>query len=176
MEHVMKEEIEIATTDEQAFYEQVAGQKKKLYSIAYSYLRNEVDSLEVLQEATFRAWIKRKSLKNPARFAPWLTRILINCCNDELKRKKRNSISEAVRSDDGIMEMRSDRRLDMEQALDGVKAKYRQVLVLKYYKDMTLTEIAEVLNKPEGTVKTWLNKGLKQLRDKMKRKGDLFYG
>ncbi|MNV87729.1 ECF RNA polymerase sigma factor SigW [compost metagenome] len=74
------------------------------------------------------------------------------------------------------MEMKSDRRLDMEQALDGVKPKYRQVLVLKYYKDMTLAEIAEVLDKPEGTVKTWLNKGLKQLRDRMKRKGDLFYG
>ncbi|MNC25650.1 RNA polymerase sigma factor SigV [compost metagenome] len=64
--------------------------------------------------------------------------------------------------------MTSDRKLDMEQALDSVKLKYRQVLVLKYYRDMTLTEIAEVLGKPEGTVKTWLNKGLKQLRDKMK--------
>ncbi len=91
-------------------------------------------------------------------------------------RRKRANVVESVRSDDGIMEMKSDRRLDMEQALDGVKPKYRQVLVLKYYKDMTLTEIAEVLNKPEGTVKTWLNKGLKQLRDKMKRKGDLDHG
>lgn len=72
------------------------------------------------------------------------------------------------------MEMKSDRRLDMEQALEGVKPKYRQVLVLKYYKDMTLAEIAEVLDKPEGTVKTWLNKGLKQLRDRMKRKGIYF--
>ncbi|MNE87137.1 ECF RNA polymerase sigma factor SigW [compost metagenome] len=66
------------------------------------------------------------------------------------------------------MVMTSDRKLDMEQALDSVKLKYRQVLVLKYYRDMTLTEIAEVLDKPEGTVKTWLNKGLKQLRNKMK--------
>lgn len=175
MEHIIKDEIRVAVTNEEAFYEQVDGQKRKLYSIAYSYLRNEADALEVLQEATCRAWIKRKSLKNPERFTPWLTRILINCCNDELKRRKRNAVTEAVQGqgEDGIMEMKSDRRLDMEQALDGVKAKYRQVLVLKYYKDMTITEIAEVLDKPEGTVKTWLNKGLEQLRDKMKRKGDL---
>ncbi|MNC75481.1 ECF RNA polymerase sigma factor SigW [compost metagenome] len=73
----------------------------------------------------------------------------------------------------GVMEMKSDRRLDMEQALDGVKDKYRQVLVLKYYRDMTITEIAVVLDKPEGTIKTWLNKGLNQLRDKMHRKGEL---
>lgn len=176
MEHILNEEMEISATDEEIFYEQMAGQKRKLYSIAYSYLRNEADSLEVLQEATCRAWIKRKSLKDPGRFVPWLTRILINCCNDELKRRKKAAVTEAVRSDEGMMEMKSDRRLDMEQALDGVKPKYRQVLVLKYYKDMTLTEIAEVLDKPEGTVKTWLSKGLKQLRDKMKRKGDVFYG
>lgn len=176
MEHIMRDEIVMVTTDEEVFYEKVSQQKRKLYSIAYSYLRNESDSLEVLQEATFRAWTKRKSLKDAERFVPWLTRILINCCNDELKRRKRANVVESVRSDDGIMEMKSDRRLDMEQALDGVKPKYRQVLVLKYYKDMTLTEIAEVLNKPEGTVKTWLNKGLKQLREKMKRKGDLYHG
>lgn len=175
MEHIIKDEIRVVVTNEEAFYEQVDGQKRKLYSIAYSYLRNEADALEVLQEATCRAWIKRKSLKNAERFTPWLTRILINCCNDELKRRKRSAVSEVVQGqgEDGIMEMKSDRRLDMEQALDGVKVKYRQVLVLKYYKDMTITEIAEVLDKPEGTVKTWLNKGLKQLRDKMKRKGDL---
>jgi RNA polymerase sigma-70 factor (ECF subfamily) len=176
MEHIMNDEMEIVATEEDAFYERVAGQKRKLYSIAYSYLRNEADSLEVLQEATCRAWIKRNSLKDVERFIPWLTRILINCCNDELKRRKRNTVTEAARSDVGVMEMKSDRRLDMEQALDGVKPKYRQVLVLKYYKDMTLAEIADVLDKPEGTVKTWLNKGLKQLREKMKRKGDLFYG
>lgn len=177
MEHIIKDEMEIISTEEDTFYERVAVQKRKLYSIAYSYLRNEADSLEMLQEATCRAWMSRKSLKDPERFAPWITRILINCCNDELKHRKRNIGTEAVRGvDEGIMEMKSDRRLDMEQALNGVKSKYRQVLVLKYYKDMTLTEIAEVLDKPEGTVKTWLNKGLKQLRDKMKRKGDLFNG
>ncbi|WP_375102683.1 sigma-70 family RNA polymerase sigma factor [Paenibacillus sp. RS8] len=176
MEHIINDEMEIVATDEDIFYELVAEQKRKLYSIAYSYLRNEADSLEVLQEATCRAWIKRKSLKDSERFAPWLTRILINCCNDELKRRKRNTVTEVDRSDIGIMEMKSDRRLDMEHALERVKPKYRQVLVLKYYKDMTLAEIAEVLDKPEGTVKTWLSKGLKQLRDRMKRKGDLFYG
>jgi RNA polymerase sigma-70 factor (ECF subfamily) len=176
MEHIMNDEMDIVATEEGTFYERVAGQKRKLYSIAYSYLRNEADALEVLQEATCRAWIKRNSLKDVERFTPWLTRILINCCNDELKRRKRNTVTEAAQSDVGVMEMKSDRRLDMELALDGVKPKYRQVLVLKYYKDMTLSEIAEVLDKPEGTVKTWLNKGLKQLRDKMKRKGELFYG
>lgn len=150
------------------FIERVASQKRIMYGIAYSYLRNENDALEMLQEATYRAWIKRKSLKDPERFAPWVTRILINCCKDELKRRKQLVSAEPQSRENALVEMTSDRKLDMQRALDRVKPKYRQVLVLKYYQDLTLTEIAAVLGKPEGTVKTWLNKGLKQLRAQMK--------
>lgn len=167
------ERVRVLNEQEQLFISRVLDQKKILYSIAYSYLRSEEDALEILQEATYRAWVKRASLKEADRFAPWLTRILINCCKDELKRRKRLAFPAPVQAGSGLLEMTSDRKLDMEQALEGVKPKYRQVLVLKYYRDMTLTEIAEVLGKPEGTVKTWLNKGLKQLRDKMRVKGGL---
>ena len=167
------ERVRVLNEQEQLFIGRVLEQKKILYSIAYSYLRNEAEALEVVQETTYRAWVKRASLKDADRFAPWLTRILINCCKDELKRRKRLVSSGAVQTGGGLQEMTSDRKLDMEQALNGVKPKYRQVLVLKYYRDMTLTEIAEVLGKPEGTVKTWLNKGLKQLRDKMRIRGGL---
>ncbi|AKG34494.1 RNA polymerase sigma factor [Paenibacillus durus ATCC 35681] len=171
VESLIKEES-VILSDEDSFFGLVAENKRTLYGIAYSYLRSESDALEMVQEATCRAWVKRNSLKDEGRFTPWLIRILINCCNDELKRRKRVIPSEIQGSESGVIEMASDRKLDMERALDGVKPKYRQVLVLKYYRDMTLIEIAEVLGKPEGTVKTWLNKGLKQLRDKMKGKGD----
>lgn len=158
---------------EQLFIGRVLDQKKILYSIAYSYLRSETEALEMVQEATYRAWMKRGSLKDEQRFAPWLTRILINCCKDELKRRKWLRVTATVQEGGGLQEMTSDRKLDMERALEAVKPKYRQVLVLKYYRDMTLADIAEVLGKPEGTVKTWLNKGLKQLRDKLRIRGGL---
>lgn len=175
MDNIIKSTVASAD-DEALFFQQITGEKRKLYGIAFSYLRNEADALEIVQEATCRAWMHRKKLKDTGRFAPWVTRILINCCNDELKRRKRMGTLQPAQTQDGVMEMRSDRRLDMERALDGVKPKYRQVIVLKYYRDMTLTEIAEVLDKPEGTIKTWLNKGLKQLRAKLNRKGELYYG
>lgn len=165
------ERVQGLNEQEQLFIGRVLDQKKILYSIAYSYLRSETEALEMVQEATYRAWVKRGSLKDEQRFAPWLTRILINCCKDELKRRKRLHVNIPVQEGSGLQEMTSDRKLDMERALEAVKPKYRQVLVLKYYRDMTLTDIAEVLGKPEGTVKTWLNKGLKQLRDKLRIKG-----
>ncbi|MNJ44963.1 ECF RNA polymerase sigma factor SigW [compost metagenome] len=48
--------------------------------------------------------------------------------------------------------------------MQRLKPNYRNVLMLKYYQDMTLAEIARILGSPEGTVKTWLHQGLKQVR------------
>lgn len=164
-----------ADSEEERFFRQVAGQKRTLYGIAYSYLRSESDALEAVQETTCRAWIKRKSLREQSRFGPWIIRILINYCNDELKRRKRVLPASDTAETEGMAVMTSDRKLDMEQALDAVKPKYRQVLILKYYRDLTITEIAMILERPEGTIKTWMNKGLKQLREHMSRKEDVFH-
>lgn len=78
--------------------------------------------------------------------------------------------------DERMAEMVSDSRLDLHQAMGRLRPKYRHVLVLKYYQDMTLAEIANVLDKPEGTVKTWLHQGLKQLRGKLNAGGEVYHG
>lgn len=65
-------------------------------------------------------------------------------------------------------EMKSNDRIDLERAMNRLKPKYRHVVLLKYYNDMTTIEIAKVLKKPEGTIKTWLREGLKQLRNVLK--------
>ncbi|WP_019640591.1 sigma-70 family RNA polymerase sigma factor [Paenibacillus fonticola] len=151
--------------DEEAFHKLVSSQKRKMYGIAYSYLNNEADALEAIQETICRAWVKCSRLREPAAFVPWLIRILINCCNDELKRRKRDipHYIEASAAQNKI-EMISVHKLDLERAMQRLKPKYRNVLMLKYYQDMTLTEIARILGSPEGTVKTWLHQGLKQVR------------
>ncbi|WP_410772651.1 sigma-70 family RNA polymerase sigma factor [Fontibacillus sp. BL9] len=161
--------------DEQAFYQLIFAHKRKLYSIAYSYLRSESDALDVVQETVCKAWVKCRQLKDPDAFVPWLIRILINLCIDEQKRRKRVlPLSSLSSSENG--EMISVYKLDLEIALERLKPKYRHVLTLKYYQDMTLTEIAKVLDRPEGTIKTWLHQGLKQLRNKMTWGGELYYG
>lgn len=67
-------------------------------------------------------------------------------------------------------------KLDLELALERLKPKYRDVLMLKYYQDMTLTEISRVLQRPEGTVKTWLHQGLKQVREHIRKGGEGYAG
>lgn len=155
--------VDFAHMDEEAFFERLYVEHRKMYAVAYSYLRTEADALEVIQEASCRAWMKRKKLKDEQSFTPWIIRITINCCMDELRRKKRVVVTERLEEREAH-EMKSNDRIDLERALKRLKPKYRHVVLLKYYNDMTTIDIAKVLKKPEGTIKTWLRQGLKQLR------------
>ncbi len=159
--------------DEQAFYHLVSSHRRSLYGIAYSYMHNEADALDILQETTYRGWSKCHKLSHPEAFIPWLIRILINCCMDELKRRKRNVPLLERHMIGKVSEMVHDDKLDLERALDRLKPNYRHVLILKYYDDMTLSEIARVLQKSEGTIKTWLHQGLKQIRIKINIGGEM---
>jgi len=156
--------LNLGLMDEEIFFKRLSGEHRKLYSIAFSYLRTEADALEAVQEASCRAWMKRKKLKDDHAFTPWVIRITINCCMDELRRKKRVFPAEKL-EEVSAKEMKSNERIDLERAMDRMKQKYRHIVILKYYHDMTIVEIAKVLQKPEGTIKTWLREGLKQLRD-----------
>lgn len=153
--------------DEDAFYEVIVLHKDRLYRIALAYFRNEEDALEVIQEMTYRAWKTIRKLRQPEYFSTWLIRILLNCCHDEWKRQKRLRRKEMINE----CEMRDEEsetqwvgRLYIAEALDRLEPKYKQVLILKYYEDMTLTDIAAALHRPVGTVKTWLHKALVQMK------------
>lgn len=161
--------------EEEAFYTLVAKHRRRLYGIAYSYLHNEIDALEALQETVCRAWMKRRKLKQPEAFVPWLIRILIHCCIDEQKRKARTVPVEHVLESGTMFEMIHDSKLDLERALSRMKPKYRHVLILKYYQDMTVPEIADILDCPEGTVKTRIHQGLKLLRQKIGEPGGALF-
>lgn len=77
---------------------------------------------------------------------------------------------------DSSSEMVNVYKLDLEEAMDRMKPKYRHALMLKYYQEMTVPEIARILDKPEGTIKTWIHQGLKQLRGQMERGGEVYHG
>jgi len=149
--------------DDDAFCELIRSDKARLYRIAYAYLKNEPDALEAIQEATCRAYGQLRKLREPRYFHTWFIRILIRCCIDEQKRRKRTlplfRLPEPLARDLNLEE-----KLGLELAIGRLKPKYRHIVILKYYEDMTLTDIARLLEKPEGTVKTWLNKALIELR------------
>lgn len=154
--------------DDDAFFQLVSLHKEQLYKIAYAFLRNETDALEAIQEATCRSYLKLARLKQPAYFRTWLTRILIHICLDEQKRRKRiilDPMEEDVQSRASIpMDDQNVERIQIEEALARLNPNYRHIIILKYFEDRTIRDIAEVLGHPEGTIKTWLHKALGALR------------
>jgi RNA polymerase sigma-70 factor (TIGR02954 family) len=167
------EELVIAAQqgDHESFHQLVSTDKRKLFSIAFAYLKNEDDALEAIQEATSRAYIKLSKLKEPRYFQSWYIRILIHLCIDEQKRKRKMlplfSLPEPL-----TVDLELDVTISLEMAIDLLSPKLRHIIILKYYEDMTLSEIAKVMEKPEGTVKTWLNKALKELRIEFHKEGN----
>jgi RNA polymerase sigma factor (sigma-70 family) len=72
--------------EEQAFHTLMLQHKEQLYRIAYSYFKNQEDSLEAIQEVTYRAYKAVRKLKEPAYFTTWVVRIMMNYCTDELRK------------------------------------------------------------------------------------------
>ena len=167
-----EEELVIAAQsgDKEAFYKLISLYSKNLYKIAYSYLESEQEALEAVQETTCRAYVKLKKVKQPQYFKTWVTKILINYCIDELKRgKKLTELNTEEQVEDTTSTVEN---LDLDIAINKLDSKYKQVIVLKYFQDMTTQDIASVLGCPEGTIKTWLHRGLGSLRNYFKKDGD----
>ncbi|MCO1604222.1 sigma-70 family RNA polymerase sigma factor [Desulfosporosinus nitroreducens] len=167
--------------DAEAFYELINLHKHQLYRIAFRYLKSEQDALEAIQEMTYRAYRSIHKLKEPKYFQTWLIRILINACNDELKRLRvqlpltGEVIQYKLTALDDSTEPggRADlQRLDILEALDRLDLRYRQVIELKYFEDLTIQQIAVVLERPEGTIKTWLFQSFKLLKEYLQERGD----
>jgi len=156
--------------DTEAFQALIHEEKEKLYKMAYVYMKNEEEALEVFQDTIYKALKSIASLKQDAYFSTWITRILINTAIASLRTKQKvvplspemlESLGESSSSE-------SEDQMDLLQAMDEIEEKYKTVLLLRYYQDYTVSQIAILLDCPEGTVKTNIRRGLTILRTKLK--------
>lgn len=148
--------------DSNAFYSLICEHKIQMYKIAYSYFKNEQDALEAIQETVYRAYNNLYKLKQQQYFKTWLLRILINYCIDENKRMKKSTM--LVETADISQEVDINDKLELNQAISKLNSKYKTIIILKYFEDLTINDIAFIMEKPVGTIKTWLNKALSELR------------
>ena len=157
--------------DDQSFLAAIQTVKIDLYKTALAYLRNEEEALEAIQEVTFRAYKGLKGLKEPGYFKTWIIRIMINYCNDTLKKQKRIILNEELLLTEGKAENHS--LIEIEDAVQRLDERSREIITLKYFHDLKIKDIALTLGCPEGTLKTWLFKALKSLREKLDEKGGI---
>ncbi|MCM3744620.1 sigma-70 family RNA polymerase sigma factor [Sporosarcina luteola] len=144
-------------------------EKEKLYKMAFIYMKNEHDALEVFQQTVLEVIESIHQLRNPAYFSTWLTRICINVSLKEIRKNKKIVPMESYSIPD-VVEISGtiEERMDLTNVLYELDEKYSSVLVLRFYHDLTVIQIADILGCPEGTVKTNLHRGLALLKTKLK--------
>ena len=145
---------------EHEFARQAEGLKARLYRTALLYLGSEHAALDAVDEAVYKGFLACKKLRQPEFFATWLTRILINVCNQELRRRKRESTVEIL-PETAVEEFDA---LPLKEAVERLPQDIRAVIVLRYFTGLTLAETAQALDVPPGTVSTRQRKGLALLR------------
>lgn len=138
--------------------------------MAYVYVQNENDAVEVFQQTIIRAYEGLPGLKEAHYFSTWLTRIMINCCKTYIIKRKVVQLVEPHTLEDvsSISPTHIEEELDLWQALCRLEEKYKTVLLLRFYQDYSVKQIASILQCPEGTVKTHIRRGLQTLRQQLK--------
>lgn len=155
--------------NEEAFETLVQNESEKLYRTAFLYVRNKEDALDVVQEAVCKAYTSIANLKNPEYFNTWLTKILIHTAYDFLKKKKKlvltgDDFFNAVQDEN---KTKTEDQLDLVQAINHLNQQYQTAIILFYYHDQSIQMIAETMDKPEGTIKTYLHRAKAELKKQL---------
>lgn len=149
--------------DAASFSTLIEQRKESLYRIAYTYVRNKDDALEIVQETVYKAFISVHKLKQPEYFKTWLMKIAVNSALDHIRKSKR-----VVYMDKDVERSYSpdnrEEKIDLYEALDGLDEKTRSVLLLRYIEDMPIKDIAETLDSPLSTIKSVIYRGLEKLK------------
>ncbi|MBM7855008.1 RNA polymerase sigma-70 factor (ECF subfamily) [Desulfohalotomaculum tongense] len=149
--------------DAAAFLKLSKQYQQPLYRTAMGMLGNEHDAADAVQDAFLKAYRDIGKLRDPRQFRSWLYRILINRCIDILRQRRRTTPVERVWLSDPV-ENNIESRVDISQAVAELDEQHRAVVVLRFFQDMKIDDIALVLNCPVGTVKSRLYRALKKLK------------
>ena len=143
--------------DRDAFQEVAFAISDRLFALAHRILRDFDAAGDALQMALVRIWRDLPSLRDPERIEAWAHRALIHACHDQLRRSRRAPVvpiglPHEPFSDDPAIAVTN--REEVERAFRRLNADQRAVIVLQYYRDHSLPEIAELLGIPIGTVRS----------------------
>ena len=146
--------------DEQAFLDAVRRDQAMLYRVAYTLLHNGEDCNDALQDAVVNAWRRLHTLRDEKAFRAWMTRIMVNCAKDMLRRRRLETVelTETIAAPPVADPVLSD-------ALARLKEGLRLPITLYYMEGLSVAEIAQAMRLPQGTVKNRLARGRKKLAE-----------
>ena len=157
-------------TSDEAFAALTRRQIDSAYRLAWAILGDSGDADDATQDAFAQAWRNRRSLRDLGRFDAWFGKILVNACREKLRKRERRKVRSLEETDDPATADSTDQvssRDAVDRALNGLDADHRIVIVLRYWADMTVDEIAERIEVRPGTVKSRLHYALRSMRPRL---------
>lgn len=139
---------------------------------AFRLLNNHDDANDATQETFVKAFRAIKSFDETRPFLPWIMRICTNCCVDIIRNRKRGTegldrvehkLCDEVQDIDAGIDLETENAY-VKGAIKRLPVRYRDIIEMRHYRHMEVNEIALELNKPEGTVKSWLFRARALLR------------
>lgn len=162
-----------------AFQQLMAMYEEKIYRMIFFRIRARLDAEDICQEVFIQAFKSLKRLKDPERFAGWLFRIASNRIKDHYRKKRVRAIfsflpdverdADQAAADEGTGAMEIIERQEfwnrVHTMLDRLSTMEKEVFLLRFFDDLGIREISEVINKSQSTVKTHLYRALKKFKD-----------
>lgn len=159
--------------DQKAYAELMSRYKDSIYFMLLKMVNNRDDADDLTIEAFGKAFKNIKQYTPDFAFSTWLFKIATNNCIDFIRKRKKqlSSIDKGITTDDGdqiMLEVKSDRPdpeehmmkkqkvLLMRDVVDKLKPRYRMLVEMRYYQELSYEEISEKMNLPLGTVKAQL--------------------
>lgn len=153
-----------------AYSELIHIYQKDLYRIAYLHTKNEDTALDMVSDTIVKGYENIHKLREPAFFKTWLIRVLLNTIHDYFRKKQETTDWELLENIpfDAPAHTGPEEKIDLYNAIDSLPEKYKSIIVLKYYNELKIQEIAAVLSMPEGTIKAYLHHAKQALKDYLK--------
>ncbi|HHT9152499.1 MAG TPA: RNA polymerase sigma factor [Candidatus Hypogeohydataceae bacterium YC40] len=162
--------------DKEAFEELVERYKEKCFALAYRFLGNPEDARDISQEAFAQVYLHIKDFRSESTFKTWFFKIIINLCRRQWQKRSVQSLDlyidkeiDPLAQDDVELEVE---QKELKRAIEGavrrLPTKQREVFIMKHMEGMKISEISEVLNCAEGTVKMHLFRAVRALQEKLK--------
>lgn len=154
--------------DTEAFSELVRRHQHIVFNISYRYMRDVALAEDMAQEAFLKAFRLLKGFRGDCSFSTWMYRVTTSVCLTELNRRKRRGEVELLPRHAGEMAVQPSYNMDLPEQIRACVGKlsdrYATIVTLYYLRGVSYDEIAQAMNIPMGTLKTWMFRARKQLR------------
>ncbi|MCP4645413.1 MAG: sigma-70 family RNA polymerase sigma factor [bacterium] len=170
----MVEDVDLALVkrakagDNAAFSELVSRHERVVYNLSYRFMRDSSQAEDMAQEAFLKAYRLLKGFRGDCSFSTWIYRVTSSVCLTELNRRKRRAEVEFLPSHAAKLSEEQPDTTDMPELIRGCVSKlpdrYATIVTLFYLQEASYEEIAEIMDIPMGTLKTWMHRARQQLR------------